>query len=371
VVFSLDTPNADFAFGLASRWSYVLPAGQDTPNVLGEGDALYANFNGTGAFILSEYRPGESATFTANPDYWMPDAPALDSVRFLFIDEQQAQIDALRTGVVDFIFKVSFDRVPELEALDGISVISKPTNQHAVIRLRVDEGRLGEDPAVVQAFKLATDRELLNLDLFDGLAAVGNNDPIGPLYGPFFTQLEQAYDPELACTLLADAGYPAGLGADEPIPFYVVDALNYQDLAINLQEQWAEGCINVDILMRPENVYYGDNEWLEVDLGITGWGSRPIPKQYLVEAYITGAPFNETHWSDAALDALVTEASLTADIEARAAIYAEIAAIFADRGPIIVPFFAPIIGAVSDRVTGLDMHPFPGSTDLRTAGIEN
>jgi peptide/nickel transport system substrate-binding protein len=151
--------------------------------------------------------------------------------------------------------------------------------------------------------------------------------------------------------------------------FYVVDALGYPDLATILQQQWAEGCIDVNLLVRPENVYYGDNEWLDAELGLTGWGSRPIPQQYLLEAYVTGAPFNESNFSDAELDALAAEAALTTDLDARAALYQQIAAIFADRGPILVPFFAPMIGATSARVQGLEMNPFPGLTDLRGVSL--
>lgn len=374
VVFTLSQPNADFLYGIAARWSFILPSEVETPNVLVEGDNPYANFVGTGAFILSDYRPGESATFTKNENYWIEGQPASDSITLIFIDDQQAQIDALRSGTVDFIFKIAFDRVEELEA-EGLNVIVKATNQHPVIRIRADEGHLGEDVRVRQAFKYATDREILNLNLFNGLAAIGNNDPIGPLYGQFYDDsiATQEYDPARACELLAEAGYPEGLGADEPIQFYIDDSFNYVQMAEFLQEQWAEGCINVEILPRnPGDYYAGDAdtaEWLNVDLGVTGWGSRPIPQQYLVEAYITGGSYNESHWSDPELDALVAEAATTVETAARAEIYSQIAAIFAERGPIIVPFFAPIVGVANSGVEGLDMHPFPGSTDLRTVTV--
>lgn len=371
VEFTLMEANADFLFGVASRWSVILKDGTAEPNVLGEGDDALVNFVGTGPFVLSEYNVGENAVFTANENYWMADQPVLSGMTFVFIDDQQAQLDALRSGTVDFVFKVPFDRVAELESEEGITVTIKATNQHPVIRLRTDEGFLGADPLVREAFKYATDRELLNIDLFDGRATVGNNDPIGPLYGPFYdASIEnQEYDPERACELLAEAGFPDGIGADEPLTFYVVDAFNYEDMAINLRDQWSEGCINVDILMRPENVYYGDNEWLEVELGVTGWGSRPIPQQYLLEAYLSTGPFNEAHWMDEELDALINEASVTADITERAAIYSEISAIFAERGPVIIPFFAPIVGAYRDNVEGLDMHPFAGRTDFRMVTV--
>jgi peptide/nickel transport system substrate-binding protein len=374
VVFTLPQPNADFLFGIASRWAFILKDGSATPNVVAEGDAPYANFNGTGAFTLAEYNPGENATFAKNPNYWLAGAPSVDSVQLVFIEETQAQIDALRSGAVDFIFKVPFDRVSELSDL-GLNVVAKPTNQHPVIRIRADEGALGEDVRVRQAFKLATDREALNLNLFDGLATIGNNDPIGPLYGLFYDDglVKPSYDPAAACALLAEAGYPAGLGADEPLQFYIDDSFNYVQMAEFLQQQWAEGCITVELVPRnPGDYYAGDAdtaEWLNVDLGVTAWGSRPIPQQYLVEAYITGGTYNESHWSDPELDELVAQAAVTADLDARAALYSQIATIFAERGPIIIPFFAPIVGVTAAGVEGLDLHPFAGATDLRTVSV--
>jgi peptide/nickel transport system substrate-binding protein len=98
---------------------------------------------------------------------------------------------------------------------------------------------------------------------------------------------------------------------------------------------------------------------------VTGWGSRPIPQQYLVEAYISDGTYNESHWSDPELDALIETAGVTTDQAERAGIYSEIAGIFAERGPIIVPFFAPIVGVTGANVEGLDLNPFPGSTDVR------
>jgi len=370
VVFTLESINADFLFGIASRWAFMLPDGQETPNVLGEGDDTFANFNGTGAFVITGYSPSERADFAANESYW-GGTPASATVSHIYFEEQDAQINALRSGIVDMIFRITIDRVDELEA-DGLNVILKATNTHPVIRIRSDEGSLGEDVRVRQAFKLATDREILNLDLFDGRAVIGNNDPIGPTYGAFYDDsITQAYDPAAACDLLAEAGYPDGLGADEPIDFYVVDAFNYVEMAEFLQQQWSDACINVNILPRPEGDYYAGDldvaEWMTVDLGVTGWGSRPIPQQYLLEAYTTGASFNESHWSDAEIDELTELASVTPDIDARAEIYSQVAQIFAERGPIIVPFFAPMVGVTVDGVEGIDLHPFPGRTDLRNA----
>jgi peptide/nickel transport system substrate-binding protein len=216
---------------------------------------------------------------------------------------------------------------------------------------------------------LATDREELNLILQEGRAVIGNNDPIGPAFGLYYdaTITTTDYDPAQACALILEATGQERISLD----FYVVDALGYPDMATVLRQQWAEGCIDVNILVRPENVYYGNNEWMEVELGLTGWGDRPIPQQYLIEAYITGGIYNESHWSNEALDALVAEAGRTTDPTARAELYRQIAQIFATDGPIIVPYFAPIFGAVRNEVQGLEMAPFPGNTDFRNVMLGN
>lgn len=360
VVFTLTAPNADFIFGLAGRLTFILPEELTEPNILAEGDAPYANFNGTGPFVLVDYKPAESATFVRNETYHIADAVLLDEVVHVYIEDPLAQIDALQSGAVDFIFKVPVDQA-EVIVNAGLNLVSVATNQHPIIRIRTAEGFRGEDVRIRQALKLGINRQELNDLALDGLGVVGNNDPIGPLYGAYFAPIEQAYDPAAACALIAEATGEERISFD----FYVVDALGYPDLATIMQQQWQDACIDVNILVRPENVYYGDNEWLEAELGLTGWGSRPIPQQYLLEAYITGAPYNESNFSDAEVDALTEMATLAVDPAERAAVYQSIAAIFAERGPVIVPFFAPMIGATSARVQGLEMNPFPGLTDLR------
>lgn len=366
VVFTLPAPNADFLFGVASRWALILDSGAENVGAIAEGDDPTANFNGTGPFTLESFSPGVNAVFARNDAYWDAANVALEGVELIFIDDPIAQVDALRAGQVDFIFKVPFDQAAALEGQDGIIVYETVSSQHPVIRLRADQGP-GADVRVRQAFKLATDRDALNDILLQGRGVVGNNDPIAPVFSEFFDgSIEQAYDPEAARALLAEAGFPDGL----TLTLFTPDSLGYPDLATLLQSQWAEAGITVDIVVRPENVYYSTDEWLTVDLGITGYGARPTPQQFLVEAYASDGIYNESHWADAELDALIAEAGVTADIAARADLYSQISRIFAERGPIIIPYFAPFISATSSRVQGLTIAPFPGSTDFRPVTLD-
>jgi peptide/nickel transport system substrate-binding protein len=373
VVFTLTTPNADFLYGVSNRFALILKDGTDQPNVIAEGDNPYASFNGTGPFTVTSFDAAAGkAVLTKNANYWKAGQPLVDSVEFVFMDDPATQVNALRGGQVDFIYKIPTELVATLQGDSTINLIQKATNQHPVIRLRTDEGP-GTDVKVRQAFKYATDRDSLNQIVLQGQGIIGNNDPIGPGFGVFFdSKIENpTYDPEKAKALLAEAGYPDGID----MTLYTVMALGYDTaLAPALKEQWEPAGIRVDIQPVPESDYYDDafpNNWLKAELGITGWSDQPTAQSYLVQAYQTGGIYNETRWSNPDLDALITQAGVTTDETERAGLYAQIAEIFNTDGPIIVPWFAPIFGATTTKVEGLDMAPFPGLTDLRGVSVSS
>jgi peptide/nickel transport system substrate-binding protein len=111
-------------------------------------------------------------------------------------------------------------------------------------------------------------------------------------------------------------------------------------------------------------VYYGDNGWLDVDLGITGWGSRPVPQFYLDVMLKCGAKWNESHFCDEELDKWAQLAGTSPDRQDRVQAYNEIQRILIQRGPIIIPYFFAQLGAIRDSFEGFDLKAFAGRTDL-------
>ncbi len=369
VVFTIASPNADFLYGVASRFALILKDGTTDPAT---------DYNGTGPFIAQsvDANAGGSTVFTANPNYWQAGQPAISRMEHIyFAGDAVTQLDALSSGELDLVYKIPIALVSEGIA-DGLQVIEQQTSQHGVIRLRTDVGP-GQDVLVRQAFKYGTNRDELNEILLDGRGTVGNNDPIAPAYGVFYDDSieKPQYDPERACELLAEAGYPDGL----EMILYAPIAFEYPDLAVLLQSQWEPACIRVDIQTLEAGQYYtttNEINYCDVELGITGWGDRPVPQLFFLEAYTSAAidegcnnGFNESRFSDPELDDLVAQAGVTADEGERAALYSQISRIFAERGPIIVPYFAPMMGVASDRIQGLELAPFPGMTDYRTVTI--
>lgn len=356
VVFTLTQPNPFFLYDLSDNHALVIKEGSDG-----------TDFNGTGPFTMESYSPEDRIVLAANPNYFVDGQPQLDHVEVIFFADDTAMVDALRGGQVDLVMRMSTSLFESLKGVDGIVTTDIPTNGFDLIRLRSDR-EPGSDPRVIQAMKLATDRAAILELVQGGYGAVGNDSPIGPLYTNYHDAdvNPPARDPEAARALLAEAGYPDGLD----LTIHVPNTGGRPDLAAVLKEQWAEAGINLEISVEPEDVYYGDNGWLEVDLGITGWGSRPYPQFYLDTMLETGAVWNESHFSDADFDALSATAGSTLDESERVEAYSQIQQLLAERGPVIIPYYFPQFAAISDTFAGFQVEAFAGRTDLQTIYVK-
>lgn len=356
VVFKLTQTNPDFLYDLSDNHALILKT--DAPNIGVE-------FNGTGPFKLTDFLPDDRATFSANTDYW-GGAPGIESLEFIYFRDNQAAVDALRGGIVDVAVRMDNATFMALADEAGLSAISLPTNGHDLVRLRSDR-EPGSDEKVRQAFRLATDRDEIFNRVQLGLGAVGRDTPIGPLFADYYSEETPlpARDPEAAKALLAEAGYPDGLD----MTLYIPNTGDRPTLGEVLKAQWEEAGIRVQIELQDEATYYGENGWLEVDLGITPWGSRPRPQFYLDTSLKTGAVWNESHFSDEELDALIETAGTTLDEEERINAYKEIQRILIERGPIIVPYFFASLGIAEENVQGFNMHPFPGRTNFNAVTV--
>jgi peptide/nickel transport system substrate-binding protein len=359
VTFKLSEPNSFFLYDLSDNHALILKEGTE--------DA-HTNFNGTGPFKVENYSPEDRISLVANEDYFIEGQPKLDGIDIIFFNDDSAAVDALTGGQIDLAMRMPTALFQTLEETPGIRTFSIPTNGFDLVRLRSDR-EPGNNPLVIQALKLATDREAIFNVVQQGYGALGNDTPIGPLYGDYFdpsiAPLER--DVETARALLADAGY------DENNPLsltlHTPDTGGRPDLAAVLKEQWAEAGVEIEISVEPESVYYGDDGWLEVDLGITGWGSRPYPQFYLDTMLVSDAKWNESHFSDEEFDQLAAEAAKTLDDGRRVSLYRQMERILVDRGPILVPYFFAQFAAINDQFTGLDLKAFAGRTDLREVGL--
>jgi peptide/nickel transport system substrate-binding protein len=355
VTFTLRQANPFFLYDLSDNHALVLKAGTE--------DAA-SRFNGTGPFIVTNYSPEDRIEFAANPNYFVPGQPRLANLEIIFFNDDAAAVDALRSGQIDLAMRMSTAQFETLKGAPGIVAIDIPTNGFDLVRLRADQPP-GDDPRVIQALKLATDREAIFQLVQQGYGAAGNDSPIGPLYDAYHdpSVTPPGGDPDAARALLAEAGYGDGLD----LTLYTPDTGGRPDLAVVLQQQWGQAGVNLSIEVVPESVYYSDapNNWLDANLGITGWGSRPYPQFYLDVMLVSGAKWNESHFADPEFDALAQTAGATLDEAARIQAYSDIQKLLAARGPVIIPYYFAQFAAIRDQFENFELKAFAGRTDFR------
>jgi peptide/nickel transport system substrate-binding protein len=357
VTFTLSSPNPFFLFDLSDNHALILKAGTEDADT---------NFNGTGPFKVTSYSPEDRIVLSANEDYFIAGQPQLAGLEVIFFNDENASVDALRGGQVDLLMRMSTPIFESLRSDPNITAIDIPTNGFDLIRLRSDRPP-GDNPLVIEALKLATDRNAIFQAVQQGYGAVGRDSPIGPLYPAYYSEATPipARDPDAARQLLVDAGYPDGLQLELHTP----DTGGRPNLAVVLKDQWAEAGIDVEVIVEPESVYYGDEGWLEVDLGITGWGSRPYPQFYLDVMLKCDAIWNESHFCDAEFDELATITGTTLDESERIKAYQDIQTLLVERGPVIIPYYFAQFGAISNQFNGFELKAFAGRTDFRAVSL--
>lgn len=366
VKFILKNPVGPFLGFLADYHACILKEGTQNPAEV---------FNGTGPFKRVSIDTTDRAVFEANPNYWKPGEPKVETLELIFASKVEDLVPALQGGEIQFLPRLNFAQYDLLSQTEGVTAVKAPSNQFSYLRIRADRGP-GEKIEVRQALRLAIDRAALNQTVLEGLGDPGRDSPIGPLYGDFYTEATPlpARNVEEAKKLLATAGYENGF---DITLYYPEGEENSDDIAQLVASQWKQAGVNVALQSLKSDAYYGDgpNNWLDADLAITFWASRPDPQNYLdlmLHSNTGGelGKWNEAHLADEELDKNIDAARTEPDVKKRAGYMAEIQRIMIERGPGYIPFFRPLLAARRSNVSGIELAPDPGLTSFSTAEIK-
>jgi peptide/nickel transport system substrate-binding protein len=181
---------------------------------------------GTGPFILESYTPDEEATLVRNEDYW-GDPALLDQLIIRPIADPAARLQALQGGSIqgfDLVNPSDYETVTDegFQLLERLSFntlylgLNPDARENAEAAGRTYYGDSGESPLkdanVRRAIELAIDKEALIPAFYGGRGSVANT--FMPETSQWFDVIESgvtpnAYDPEAASQLLADAGFTA------------------------------------------------------------------------------------------------------------------------------------------------------------------
>ncbi len=168
---------------------------------------------GTGPFMLQEWAAGGRIVLKANPHYWQPGLPKLDTVIVEAIPEAATRAAALQAGDVDIARLLPVEQIPQLKTNPNLTVLQPlGTRLYSILFNNITTGKDTpiKDPIVRQALNYAVDKETIVKTILGGYGVVVNS-LIGPEmlgYDPSLPPFP--YDPTKAKQLLAQAGYPNG-----------------------------------------------------------------------------------------------------------------------------------------------------------------
>ena len=194
----LTRPWSDLPAAVGQRYLSIIKRGAVGPFTA-------QNANGTGAFKLTSWTPGDSYRFAANRNYFESGKPYLNGVTFVGISDSVARVNALVSGQVDVISDVPGVQVPFLKS-SGMRAVINPGGGWTPLVMNTNEAPYN-DVRVRQAMKHLIDRQQAISVARQGYATVGNDlfAKSDPLYASSIPQ--RAYDPEKARSLLKAAGH--------------------------------------------------------------------------------------------------------------------------------------------------------------------
>lgn len=261
-----------------------------------------------GPYLLVEEVPRKVARLKRNPRYFDPTAAWLDEIVVLDTESDQTAFDWYEVGRTQWHGDTSLpmDKVPALRTSGRPDFRTDPKLCTYYFSVRVDKPPL-DDVRVRRAISLAIDKERLVLHVLKGGQTVATNvvpDLFGPTHG--YTAFQGTpYDPEQARRLLAEAGYPRGIGLP-PIEIVHNTGEGHRVIAEFVQRSLQE---NLGLSVTLANMEWGTllKSLLkgEYQIGRSSWcADYPDPLTFL-EVFASGSKANYPGYRSAEYDAVL------------------------------------------------------------------
>ena len=285
-----------------------------------------------GPFKLSKWKHEYKLELTANNKFY-GGRPLLDLIVAYVVKEKTTALTLYETGELEMVelppvaiphFKKhkEYDSLPQLRGYYyGINVTKPPFNK----------------PLVRKAFAHSINRSRFPRLLKGGEIPSSSWIPKGMFgYNP---NIGAKFDPVVAKTLLADAGYPNGKGFPKISAMYNTNDTN-RLIGEFLQAQWKEH-LNVDVQLESQEWKVFLNR-LQVDppqIFRLGWGADfPDPDNFM-NLFISTSGNNRLRWANSRYDELVAIGATLKNSDERQHLYDEAQRILTEIDVAMIPLF--------------------------------
>jgi len=285
---------------------------------------------GTGPFKFVSWSPGVEIVVEKNPDYW-GGAPNVDKVIYRPIIDDQARMNELEAGSVDFIVNIPPDDLARLKADTRFTTVEQP-GMHTWYVVFNCQKKPFDDVKVRQAVNYAIDRQAIVDSILRNTGTLANS-PLPPVLWSYTSDVTvYDYNPEKAKQLLTEAGYADGLsltfwvptsgsGMQQPVPMGQAIQADLKKVGIDATIETYEWGTYLD------KTIVEDAQTLPEIFQMSWVGDNGDPDNFLY-ILLSGDQFppngfNLGHCKDDKVDAMLREARASLDQSKRTDIYVQ------------------------------------------------
>ncbi len=339
----------------------------------GSGREFWRHPVGTGPFRFVSQKIDQDVVIERNPLSWAA-VPRIQRVRFRVVPDAITESLELEKGSGDVaVNSLPMDSLAVLAQRPNLVVEDAPGTQVQYLSFNLRDPLL-KDVRVRQAIAFAIDRKLIIRTLLGGHARPAESllptshwafSGDGPRYD---------YDPARAMRLLDEAGHPAGPdGVRFHLTMKTSNAEDVRLLAAVLQQQLARVGIALDLRSYEFATFYSDvtrGAFQMYSLRWIGGNEQPDIFSYVyTTASFSPHGANRSHYSNPRLDALLADASESADSARRRADYVHAQQILESDLPAINLWYLDTIVVHNRRLTDVVPTPSGSFTFLETAEL--
>ncbi len=323
-----------YAVDMMSHYSFAIVP-MHVINAKGEDWIKVENFVGNGPFTLLEWKPQESLTVKTNPKYWDAKAVKLSAVTFLPIDDNLTAYNKFKAGEIDWAHGVPLDLIDEIKLRPDYQVAPQVATYYYLFNMT---RKPFTDVRVRKALTMALDlNELVNKVTKGGQLATSSMVPTMAGYTP---AKGPTFNVEAARKLLAEAGFPGGVGFPKtPILYNTSDG--HKKIAEWVQESWKKNLgIEVSLVNQEWKTFLDTRSSShDFDIARAGWVGDYLDPNTFLDMFMIGSGLNDGLYSNTEYDALLRKAATMKAGPERMAVMQQAEALLITKDQAVIPFY--------------------------------
>ncbi|WP_417678776.1 ABC transporter substrate-binding protein [Roseibium sp.] len=363
VKFELNRPEAPMIANLAMDFASIFSKEYaDQLDKAGKKDMLNQEPIGTGPFSFVGYQKDAVIRYQAFADYWGGKQP-IDSLIFAITTDASVRLQKLKAGECQVMPYPAPADIADIKADSNLTMMEQQGLNVGYLAYNTQQAPF-DKVEVRKALNHAINKQAILDAVFQGSGVAAKN-PIPPTMWSYNNAIEDdAYDPELAKKMLADAGVTDLSMKIWAMPVQRPYNPNARRMAEVIQADFDKIGVKVEIVSYEWGEYLSRSKDVKRDGAVLlGWtGDNGDPDNFL--AVLLGCDgvggSNRAQWCNKDFEDLIQKAKIVSDKGERTKLYEQAQVVFKEQAPWATIAHSTVFMPMSTKVKGYIMDPLGG-----------